>query len=215
MVQRRASHRRTMPPQPVANTVMTVTSSIQLTPFAITLPSPWSVEHFSAAAWQSQLQRQQEDKPTLAHYFRILRAVETVETGVVLTWPTASTTELTMLAVVAPVADLSLQTYLTEATTELEQSRLTVGSGLRLTSAQIRYDLHEAQLPVAMLSFTLPQSGPPGSPSQPEQRVQGYQVAMLDPAGSHLLLLTFISRDPMPDLAEKLMEAIIATVAIP
>lgn len=198
----------TATPTPAIATILTAT--LDLAPFTITLPAPWLVYHPQAAEWPDQVQQFQADHPNLEQYFQVL-ATAAPTTTLALAWPAASHPDVTLFAAVTPAADLTLQTYLIVTAEELTQSRLTVGSRIKIQSATIRYDLHHAHVPVAVLQYTLPGSGPEDDPTQ---LITGYQAALLDTSGTQLLLLTFTSQAADAEQMLALVEAIIAAIDV-
>lgn len=112
-----------------------------------------------------------------------------------------------LVAAVAPADGLTLQAYLAAAQTALEQSRLTLGTGLVVQSATLRYDLQAAQIPLATIQYTLPVKATDTSGA-----VTCYQAAMLDQTGTHLLLLTFVAQSVHLPAIQAQIETILANL---
>ncbi|MBX3012765.1 MAG: hypothetical protein KF832_14715 [Caldilineaceae bacterium] len=200
---------------PAIMTVLTTTVSMQ--PFTLTLPTPWTVYYSPAADWADQVQSLQSQVPELAHYLQVL-ASQAPTTTFVVAWQSTAPS-LTFLAASTPAADLSLQGYLAAVTEELEQSRLTMGSGIRIHSATLRYDLHQAHLPIAVVHYTLPYDAlhdntNAASTANDTAALHGYQAALMEPNGEQLLLLTFISHTVLADEFVPLVEAIVAAIDV-
>ncbi|MCE7982868.1 MAG: hypothetical protein DYG89_16925 [Caldilinea sp. CFX5] len=180
-----------------------VTNTVTLAPFRINLPSSAPVLYPTDATWDSQLAQLQQQQPQLANYLTALAATLTVEERVALIQLPIAEETLTLVAATVPSEGLSLQSYLAAAQTELEQSRLALGSGIVVQRATMRYDLHEAHIPLATLQYTLPVSGGAAD-------ISGYQAAMLDPTGNHLLLLTFVAAPTSMAAAQEQIATILA-----
>jgi hypothetical protein len=190
------------------------TTTIALAPFIIELPTPWLLLQPESQAWFSQVQQVQATKPRLVHYLETLLTVQP-KAAMVVAWHTAPSTDLTLIVAVTRAEGLTLQSYLAAAREELEQSRLMVGSGVRVKSADIRYDLHQAQVPVMTLHYTLDMAKSAGKATEAtEDSITGYQAVMLDPTGEHLLLLTFITHNPTAEAALPLIDSIVAAIQI-
>jgi len=198
-----------VPPSATAQRVATtspplITDTITLAPFQINLPGSAPVFYPTAGSWGNQLAQLQQQQPQLANYLAALAAIPTVGERVVLVYlPTAAET-LTLVAAAVPSEGLTLQSYLAAAQAELEQSRLAIRSGVVVQTATVRYDLHEAHLPLATLQYTLPAKGNNAGGDS-----RGYQAAMLDQTGTHLLLLTFVAASPSAATQEQI-ETILA-----
>lgn len=190
----------TSPPPPPL-----ITDTITLAPFQINLPGSAPVFYPTAGSWGNQLAQFQQQQPQLANYLAALAAIPAVGERVVLVHlPTAAET-LTLVAAAVPSEGLTLQSYLAAAQAELEQSRLALRSGIVIQTATVRYDLHEAHLPLATLQYTLPAKGNNAGVDS-----SGYQAAMLDQTGTHLLLLTFVAASPSAAATQEQIETILA-----
>jgi hypothetical protein len=171
---------------------MVVTSTITLAPFRINLPASAPVLYPSDTTWAHQLAQLQQQQPQLANHVTALAATLSVAVRVALIQLPVAEETLTVVAVAVPSEGLSLQSYLAAAQAELEQSRLALGSGVVVQHATIRYDLHEAHIPLATLQYTLPDTLSANN-NAAGSTITGYQAAMLDQTGTHLLLLTFVA----------------------
>lgn len=204
-----ASARATATAIPAATTVpqsaMVVTSTITLAPFQINLPASAPVFYPTDATWVRQLAQLQQQQPQLANYVTALAATLTVTERVALIQLPVAEETLTVVAAAVPSEGLSLQSYLAAAQMELEQSRLALGSGIVVQQAIIRYDLHKANIPLATLQYTLPVNG-----NSAEGAIAGYQAAMLDQTGTHLLLLTFVTAPTPMAAAQTQIAAMLA-----
>lgn len=179
----------------------TITNTIVLASFQINLPEATEVLYPSAEEWQQQLGQLTEPMPHLGAYLTTLTTIAPAQETIALAQPAPT---VSLLAAVVPADGLTLQTYLSAAQGELAQSRLTLGSGIVVQSAAIRYDLHEAGIPLATLQYTLPATDATATGA-----TAGYQVAMLDQQGAHLLLLTFITQPAAMAAAQPQIETIL------
>lgn len=196
----------TQPPAITApQSTLVITSSITLAPFRINLPESAPVLYPSDARWAGQLVQLQQQQPHLVNYLTALANIPTVGKRVALVQLPVAAETLTLVAAAVPSEGLTLQTYLATAQAELEQSRLVLGSGIVVQAATIRYDLHEANIPLATLQYTLP-----GSSDDAQGARSGYQAAMLDQSGSHLLLLTFVAAPTPMAAAQEQIATILA-----
>jgi hypothetical protein len=185
----------------------TFTDRITLAPFTIILPTSWPVLRPTEIAWAAQLAQIETQNPPLAYYLMALTTTAAVRKTIALAWLPTPEGELTLTATVVPADGVSLPGYLAAAQTELAQSRLALGSGITVQRAVIRYDLHEEHIPVATILYTMPGSKTGVTERRP---VTGYQAAMLDTTGTHLLLLTFVTPQTQPDATVALIESIVA-----
>jgi hypothetical protein len=183
------------------------TATIELAPFTIHLPTQWPVLHAGDARWDAQLQQLQRTNPHLEHYLQKLLPAALAGTKISLAWSPSPPADTLVVVAVAPADGLTLAGYLRAVTEELEQSRLTVGSAVTIQQAQIEYDLHQAGLPLALIHYTL-------TPKTKEQKIVGYQAALLDSQTNHLLLLTLITPDPPTAEAQALITSIFRTIAV-
>lgn len=180
---------------------LTITNTIVLAPFHIPLPDTTEILYPSAEGWQQQLTQLAQTMPHLAGYLTTMRSITPTLETVALAQPAPT---VSLLAAVVPADGLTLQTYLAAAQGELAQSRLTLGSGIVVQSAAIRYDLHEAGIPLATLQYTLPATDGAVTGAS-----AGYQVAMLDHHVDHLLLLTFVTQSAAMAAAQPQIETIL------
>lgn len=183
------------------------TEHINLAPFVITLPAPWLVLRPTDRDWTDQIAQIQAKNNQFAPYLAALAAMPVLTDTVAITWSPAEELNLALTAMVLPADGLTLQSYLAAAKTELEQSRLALGSGVTIEHAAIRYDLHEAHIPIAILQYTMPATR--GGHEAPTTAT-GYQAVMLGQTGRYLLVLTFVTQHPPPEAVETALETIVA-----
>lgn len=180
---------------------------ISLASFVITLPAPWPVLRPTDRNWTDQIAQIQTENNQFAPYLAALAAMPMLTDTVAIAWSPAADLNLALTAIVLPADGLTLQSYLAAAKTELEQSRLALGSGVTIEHAAIRYDLHETHIPLAILQYTMP-AAPSGQDAT--TMVTGYQAAMLGQTGRDLLVLTFVTRQPQPEVVVTEIETIVA-----
>lgn len=180
----------------------TTTNTMTLAPFTIKLPAAVPLFYPATDAWQPALAQLAQQQPQLATYLTTLATITTDEPTVALARPADA---LILIAATLPADGLTLQSYLAAAQRELAQSRLTLGSGIVVQNAAIRYDLHEAHIPLATIQYTLPAQG-----DNANDAIAGYQAAMLDPRGKQLLLLTFLTQPAQQAAAQELITTILA-----
>jgi len=183
------------------------TDTIALAPFTIYLPTQWPVLHSSDGGWSAQLQQLQRTHPHLEHYIQKLLPAALAGTKVIFAWNQSPSSNTIIVAAITPADGLTLQGYLSAITEELEQSRLMVGSAVTVRQAQMYYDLHQENIPLAFVHYTL-------TPKTKEQKIAGYQAAMLDSKTDHLLLLTIITPDPVAEEAQALITSIFRTITV-
>lgn len=166
---------------------------------------PWAVLRPEDEAWAAKIQQLAAAKPLLTHYWSALAALPANEISLALTWPPTTTTDLILVVAVAPAEELTLQGYLAAAKEELGQSRLLLGAAITVNQAALRYDVRQDHIPVATIRYALPAAakGDAGT---------GYQAAMIDKTGMHLLLLTAVTHDPDPAKAVTLVDTLMAAV---
>ena len=190
----------------VLRTVPT-TDIIELAPFAIHLPAQWSILRSSDDAWIDQLHDLQRTHPHLEHYIQKLLPASLAETSVIVAWAPSPLADTLVVAAITPADGLSLQGYLDAMTEELAQSRLIVGSAVTVHEAQLRYDLHQDNIPLALIQYTR-------SAKTKEQKIAGYQAAMLDSTTDRLLLLTIITPDPVAQASQVMIESLFRTITV-
>ena len=198
----------TPPAKPTATlpaTALESVTTLDIAPFTLTLPEPWSALRPRADEWRAQVQTLAASKPALAQVAEALLAMQPTTTTVVLAWPASTVAAITLVAAVTPAEAVSLQTYVATAATELQQSA-TADAKVTVHSANIRYDLHPEQLPLAILHYTMQ----PNDTTAP--LITGYQAMTIDKTAAHLLLLTFTIHEPQPASALAVVESIIATL---
>jgi len=187
-------------------TAIETTATLNLAPFTLTLPEPWSALRPRADEWQRQVQTLAAIQPALAQAAEALLAMQPATTTVVLAWPGTTQPAITLVAAVTPAEDVSLQTYVATAAAELQQPAIT-GAKVTMHSASIRYDLHPEQLPLAILHYTMPASDSATAPI-----ITGYQAMTIDKTAAHMILLTFTIHDAQPAAALAVIESIVATL---
>lgn len=192
-------------PATVEQAPILTTDQIVLSPFILALEQPWAVLRPEDQAWNAKIQQLAAAKPLLTHYWAALAALSDSKTALALTWPPTATTDLWLVVAVTPAEELTLQGYLAAAAAELGQSRLLLGTAMMVNQATLRYDVRPDHIPVATIRYTLPDGAH-------KQAVTGYQTAMLDKTGTHLLLLTAVTHDPDPAKAVALVDALTAAV---
>ncbi len=134
-------------------------------------------------------------------------AMQALTPTVALAWSPANTPAITLVAAVTPAEALTLQRYLAAAEADLQQTPSPSGVNITVQQATIRYDLHPAHWPLAILHYTMQASDQAASPV-----VTGYQVMTLDKTATHLLLLTFTIQEAEPAAALAMVESIVATL---
>ena len=192
---------------PTTVTAIPITDTIELAPFTLHLPALWPVLHAGDAGWNAQLQQMQRTHPHLEHYLQKLLPTALGGTTVIVAWNPAPPANTFIFAAITPADGLTLQGYLAAMTEELEQSRLMVGSAVTVRQAQLNYDLHQDNIPLAIIHYTL-------TPKTKEQKIAGYQAAMLDSQTDRLLLLTIITPDPVVEESQAMITAMLRTIAV-
>lgn len=192
----------TMTPTPVP---ILTTDHLALPPFTLSLGAPWSVLVPTDGAWSTKLQQLAAEKPMLSPYWAALGDLPANGTHLALTWPPPATADLLLVAALIPAEALTLQGYLAAAKEELAQSRLLLGAAVTVSQAEIRYDLREDHIPVAIVRYTLPTSAYTNAST-------GYQAALLDKTGTQLLLLTALTHEADPSRALAQIDALLATI---
>lgn len=189
---------------PVPDPILT-TDHLALPPFTLSLGAPWSVLVPRDGAWSTKLQQLAAEKPMLNHYWAALATLPASETRLALTWPPTATTDLLLVVAITPAEHLTLQGYLAAAKEELAQSRLLLGAAVTVSQAEMRYDLREDHIPVAIVRYTLPAGTHPNAST-------GYQAALLDKTGTSLLLLTALTHEAEPSKALAQIDALVAAI---
>ena len=192
---------------PTTATAVPIADTIALAPFTIHLPATWPMLHAGDAGWNAQLQQIQRTHPHLEHYLQKLLPAALAGTTVIVAWNPSPPASTIVMAAITPANGLTLQGYLSAITEELEQSRLMVGSAVTIHQAQMRYDLHQANIPLAFVHYTL-------TPKTKEPKIAGYQAAMLDSQTDQLLLLTIITPDSAAEESQAIITSILRTIAV-
>lgn len=202
-------------PSPLPAGRIEQTALLALAPFTITFPAPWSLLWPERNGWAQQLQSLQETKPELASDLEAIGAMADDETAVALAWPPSTVPQpgaaITLVAAVTPAENLTLSTYLNAITDTFASAALVAQPHITVTNSSIRYDLHEAGLPVAILHYVTADviTGETSTAAPPTTH---YQAVLLDKSGEKLLLLTFVIRDAEPTAALAIINAIVATI---
>ena len=188
-------------------TLAETTSILALAPFTLTLPVPWSALQPRPDEWARQVELVATHKPYLAASAAALLAMQPITPTILLAWPLTDTPAITLVGAVTPAEDVTLQQYLAAAAAELQQPSAATGVNITVQQATIRYDLHPAHWPLAILHYTLQASDPTLAPI-----TTGYQVMTLDKTGANLLLLTFTIHEAQPEATLAVVESIVATL---
>lgn len=202
-------------PSPLPAGRIEQTALLALAPFTITFPAPWSLLRPERNGWAQQLQSLQETKPELASDLEAIGAMAEDDTALALAWPPSAVPQpgaaITLVAAVTPAEDLTLSTYLNAVTDAFASAALVAQPHITVTNSSIRYDLHEAGLPVAILRYVTTDviTGETNTAALPTTH---YQAVLLDKSGEKLLLLTFVIRDAEPTAALAIINAIVATI---
>ncbi|MEZ4733550.1 MAG: hypothetical protein R3E79_41165 [Caldilineaceae bacterium] len=192
----------TAPPRGVEQTAM-----LAMAPFTVTFPTSWSLLRPTQSEWDTQVATVQQVQPVLAADLDAILAMADQATAIALAWPPAEQPDISLRAAVVPADDLTLSTYLAAARAALETAPPVEGVPIAIKDVGIRYDLHQEQLPVAVLHYEIS-----GEKITEEAPTTGYQAVLLDSTGAHLLLLTFTVRSAEPDAALTLVESIVAAI---
>lgn len=193
------------------------TAILAMAPFTVTFPTPWSLLKPNQSEWGTTVAAVPQGKPALAADLEAILAMADAATSVALAWPPTTQPDISLIAAVVPADDLTLSTYLAAARAALEPEAAVEGVHVTIKKAGVRYDLHQEQLPVAVLHYELTEEKTTEETSAatenaPAAPTTGYQAVLLDGTGAHLLLLTFTVHAVEPDAAVTLIESIVAAI---